>query len=257
MKTIVFTEIDQIAFVKLNRPDVRNAFNSEMIAELTDVFKTLQTRMDIRAVGFTGDGKAFCAGADLNWMKSMVNFSLSENKQDSEKLYDMFAAMKNLDLPIVAIIHGAAFGGALGLISNCDYVISEPQTKFCFSEVKLGIAPAVISGFVLSKASNEAKYYMAAGEVFDEDKAKALGLVNVIASKEDAVKEFQRVLHQYKENGPQAVRKTKKLMRDLSENGWAKQREITTQLIAELRVSDEGQSGIKGFLENKKPSWKV
>jgi methylglutaconyl-CoA hydratase len=257
MKTIVVTEIDQIAFIKLNRPDVRNAFNSDMITELTNAFTDLQKRTDLKAIGLTGEGKVFCAGADLNWMKSMVGFSLAENKLDSEKLYDMFAAMKNLDLPIVAIVHGAVFGGALGLVSCCDYVIAETNTKFCFSEVKLGIAPAVISSFVLEKSTPAVKYYMASAEVFDEAKGEELGLVNFSDSKENAIKEFQRVLHLYKENGPVAVRRTKKLLRELATTNPDQHKDMTTGLIAELRVSKEGQEGIKSFLENRKPSWKA
>ncbi|MBL7543110.1 MAG: enoyl-CoA hydratase/isomerase family protein [Bdellovibrionaceae bacterium] len=257
MKTIVFTEIDQIAFLKLNRPDVRNAFNSGMIEELTQIFIALQSRSDLKAVGLSGEGKVFCAGADLNWMKSMVDFSLAENKQDSLKLYEMFAAMKNLDLPIVAAVHGAVFGGALGLVACCDYVVAEIGTKFCFSEVKLGIAPAVISGFVLDKANSAVKYYMTSAEVFSENQALALGLVNFSGAKDDVTKEFQRVLHLYKENGPVAVRRTKQLLRHLSGLNLAQHQETTTGLIAELRVSQEGQEGIKSFLENRKPSWKV
>lgn len=257
MRTIVFTEIDQIVFIKLNRPDVRNAFNGEMIEELTQAFKELQNRMDVRAVGLIGEGKVFCAGADLNWMKSMVNFSLAENKNDSGKLYEMFAAMKNLDLPIVALVHGAVFGGALGLVACCDYVIAETGTKFCFSEVKLGIAPSVISSFVLDRAASAVKYYMTSAEVFSETHGQQLGLVNFFGSKDEGTKEFQRVLHLYKENGPMAVRRTKKLLRDLSSLHRSQHKDVTTDLIAQLRVSAEGQEGIKGFLENRKPSWKA
>lgn len=257
MKTIVFTEIDQIVFIKLNRPDVRNAFNADMIAELTQAFRDLQNRNDLRAVGLTGEGKVFCAGADLNWMKSMVNFSLAENKQDSEKLYEMFAAMKNLDLPIVAHIHGAAFGGALGLVACCDYVVAETGTKFCFSEVKLGIAPAVISSFVLDRATPAVKYYMSSAEIFAEDQGKQLGLVNYSGTKDEGTKEFQRVLHLYKDNGPMAVRQTKKLLRELSSVPMNQHKDVTTNLIAQLRISTEGQDGIKSFLENRKPSWKT
>ena len=257
MKTIVCTEIDQIAFIKLNRPDVRNAFNSEMIEELTQTFLALQARSDLKAVGLTGEGKAFCAGADLNWMKSMVNFSLDENKKDSEKLYEMFAAMKNLDLPIVAHVHGAVFGGALGLVACCDYVVAETGTKFCFSEVKLGIAPAVISSFVLDKCTPAIKFFMTSAEVFTDVQGQPLGLVNFAGSKDEGTKEFQRVLHLYKENGPVAVRRTKKLLRELSLLNPNQHKDVTTKLISELRVSNEGQEGIKGFLENRKPSWKA
>ena len=257
MKTIVVSEIDQIAFVKLNRPDVRNAFNAEMISELTAVFKMLQQRTDLRAVGLVGEGTVFCAGADLNWMKSMVHYSYEENKADSEKLYSMFDALYQLDLPVVSLVQGAVFGGALGLVANCDYVIAETGTKFCFSEVKLGIAPAVISSFVLNKASSQAKYYMASAEVFDPNKAKDLGLVNSVATRESAHKEFQVALHRYKENGPLAVRKTKQLIRELNQASWSNHKDLTTRTIAELRVSQEGQDGIKSFLENKSPSWKI
>jgi methylglutaconyl-CoA hydratase len=257
MKTIVFTEIDQIGFIKLNRPDVRNAFNSEMIEELTQTFLTLQARSDLKAVGLTGEGKAFCAGADLNWMKSMVNFSLDDNKKDSEKLYEMFAAMKNLDLPIVAHIHGAVFGGALGLVACCDYVVAETNTRFCFSEVKLGIAPAVISSFVLDRCTPAVKYYMTSAEVFTEVQGQQLGLVNLTSGKDEGTKEFQRVLHLYKENGPVAVRRTKKLLRELVRLNSNQRKEETIKLISELRVSSEGQEGINGFLENRKPSWKA
>lgn len=256
MNTIVVTEIDQIAYIKLNRPDVRNAFNSEMIQELTEIFLTLQGRSDLKAVGLTGEGKVFCAGADLNWMKSMVAFSLSENKQDSEKLYDMFAAFKNLDLPTVAMVHGAVFGGALGLLSCCDYVIAETGTKFCFSEVKLGIAPAVISSFVLARANSTVKYYMTSAEVFSENQGVQMGLINFSDTKENSTKEFHRVLNQFKENGSIAVRQTKKLLRELPYLNNDQCRGVSTRLIAELRVSSEGQEGIKSFLENRKPSWK-
>lgn len=256
MKTVIVTENDQIAHVKLNRPDLRNAFNAEMIAELTQIFMQLPSRPGLKGVALTGEGKVFCAGADLNWMKSMVGFSLAENTQDSEKLFDMFAALKNLDLPVIGYVQGAVFGGALGLVTCCDYVVAESGTKFCFSEVKLGIAPAVISSFVLSKAGSAVKYYMTSGDVFAEDKAQELGLVNFSGSKESSTAEFQRVLNLYKENGPTAVRKTKKLIREISAINSQSFKELTTNLIAELRVSEEGQEGIKSFLENRKPSWK-
>lgn len=256
MKTVLVTEKDEVAHVKLNRPDLRNAFNSEMIAELTQTFQQLQSRPGLKAVALSGEGKVFCAGADLNWMKSMVDFSLEENKLDSEKLYDMFAALRNLDLPVVASVQGAVFGGALGLIACCDYIVSEVGTKFCFSEVKLGIAPAVISSFVLSKANSAVKYYMTSGDVFAEGRATELGLVNFVGTKEQAANEVARVTTLYKENGPMAVRRTKKLIREISGASTNQYKDICTSLIAELRVYSEGQEGIKSFLENRKPNWK-
>lgn len=256
MKTIIVSEIDYVANIKLHRPEVRNAFNAEMIKELTFAFKSLQTRTDLRAVTLQGEGKVFCAGADLNWMSSMVNFSYDENIKDAKELYELFEAQRNLDLPIIGLIHGAAYGGALGLIANCDYVIAEESTSFCFSEVKLGISPAVISSFVLEKTNSGAHHYMISGTVFNEYQAKALGLVHEITHKDQAHLNLQKQIHNYKECGPVAVRKTKKLIRDLKNYKGENPSELTTKLIAELRTSDEGQEGLKSFLEKRTPAWR-
>lgn len=256
MKTIIVSEIDHVANIKLHRPEVRNAFNAEMIKELTFAFKSLQARTDLRAVTLQGEGKVFCAGADLNWMSSMVNFSYDENIKDAKELYELFEAQRSLDLPIVGLIHGAAYGGALGLIANCDYVIAEESTSFCFSEVKLGISPAVISSFVLEKANSGAHHYMISGTVFNEYQAKNLGLVHEIAHKDQAHLSLQKQIHNYKECGPVAVRKTKKLIRDLKNYKGENPSELTTKLIAELRTSDEGQEGLKSFLEKRTPAWR-
>ena len=145
-----FSEHKNIATVCLNRPEVHNAFNNELIAELTQVFSELSLRKDIRAIVLRGQGKSFCAGADLQMMQATKQFSIQQNQQDANALFSMFEAIAECPLPIIGVVHGAAFGGALGLISVCDVVICEEKTKVCFSEVKLGLVPAVISGFVLA-----------------------------------------------------------------------------------------------------------
>lgn len=259
MNTIVTTEMDQVYYIKLHRPEVRNAFNQEMIAELTQTFKLLQNRTDLRAAVIHGEGKAFCAGGDLNWMKSMVNYTYEENLQDAQNLFNMFEAQKNIDIPVLAFAHGAVYGGALGLLANCDYVMAEQNTAFCFSEVKIGIAPAVISSFVLEKTTPAIKHYMMSATVFNEYKAKELGLIHEICQPGEGHHKIQTPLHQYKECGPIAVRKTKNLFRELKKiNGKSDLNPavFTTKLIAELRVSEEGQEGLKSFLEKRNPSWK-
>jgi methylglutaconyl-CoA hydratase len=256
LKTLILTELDQVLQIKLNRPEVRNAFNSEMIKELSSVFKALQQRSDIKVMTLVGEGKAFCAGADLNWMRSMVNYNFEENILDAKELYQLFEAQSQLDIPLIGLVHGAVYGGALGLIANCDYVIAEKGTNFCFSEVKLGISPAVISSFVLKKANPLVHHYMLSASVFDENQAKELFLVNEICSAGRGHSAIQTHLHQYKECSPQAVRKTKKLLRELRSLGTTSPESLTTKLIAELRVSSEGQEGIKSFLEKSSPIWK-
>ncbi|WP_295906256.1 enoyl-CoA hydratase-related protein [uncultured Bdellovibrio sp.] len=257
MSFVVVAEMNQVAYVKLNRPEVRNAFNPEMIEELTKTFRDLNARKDLRAIVLQGEGKAFCAGADLNWMKEMVNFSFEQNREDSLKLFNMFETMANCMLPIVGQIHGAAFGGALGLLAICDEVIAEEGTQFCFSEVKLGIAPAVISAFVNRKAvAGKVRPLMLSGVVFNPHIAQQAGLVTEVVPAGEGHTAVQKVLHNYLQCGPEAVRETKKLLNDLPFMTWSQQRDNTTILIAERRASAEGQEGLKSFLEKREPSWR-
>ncbi|KHD88656.1 MAG: enoyl-CoA hydratase [Bdellovibrio sp. ArHS] len=257
MSFVVVTEMNQVAYVKLHRPDVRNAFNPEMIEELTNTFRNLNDRKDLRAVVLQGEGKAFCAGADLNWMREMVQFSFEQNRQDSLKLFNMFETMAQCLLPVIGMVHGAAFGGALGLIAICDEVIAEEGTQFCFSEVKLGIAPAVISSFVNRKAvPGKVRPLMLSGVVFNPHVAQQAGLVTDVVPVGEGHTAVQKIVHNYMQCGPEAVRETKKLLNDLNFMSWSQQKEATTLLIAERRVSAEGQEGLKSFLEKREPSWR-
>jgi methylglutaconyl-CoA hydratase len=257
MQFVTVTELDHVAYVKLNRPDERNAFNPEMIAEITETFRQLEIRRDLRAVVLQGEGKSFCAGADLNWMKEMVNFSYHQNREDSVRLFEMFESISKCTLPVIGLIHGAAFGGALGLVAVCDEVIAEEGTQFCFSEVKLGIAPAVISAFVQRKAvPGKVRPLMLSGAVFNPQIAQQAGLVTEVAPVGEGHNVLQKVLANYKQGGLEAVRETKKLLHDIANMTWEQQRERTTHLIAERRASDEGQEGLKSFLEKRDPSWR-
>ncbi|AFY03157.1 enoyl-CoA hydratase-related protein [Bdellovibrio bacteriovorus] len=258
MSFVVVTEMNQVAYVKLHRPEVRNSFNPEMIAELTRIFTDLEARKDLRAVVLQGEGKVFCAGADLNWMKEMVNFSFEQNREDSLKLFGMFEAIAQCSLPVIGMIHGAAFGGALGLVAVCDEVIAEENTQFCFSEVKLGIAPAVISAFVNKKAvAGKVRPLMLSGVVFNPHIAQQAGLVTEVVPVGEGHTALQKVLHGYMQCGPDAVRETKKLLNDIDTLNWADQRSRTTTVIAERRASNEGQEGLKSFLEKREPAWRL
>lgn len=256
MKNIITREMDQVAYIKLNRPEVRNAFNPEMIAEVTEVFKELNKRTDLRAVALMGEGKSFCSGADLVWMKEMVNYDLEQNQKDANKLYDMFESISQCSLPVVGVVHGAVFGGAVGLIACCDYVIAEENTQFCMSEVKLGIAPAVISSFILKKATLGKVFpYMISGKTFNIDIAMSMGLVHESAPVGDGHHIVQHFISQVKEAGPEALRVTKNMLSQLPMLSQNEQKKITTQIISERRVSDEGQEGLKSFLEKRRPRW--
>lgn len=257
MSFVEIKEAAQVAYVKLNRPDIRNAFDPSMIADITKAFTELSKRADLRVVVLQGEGKVFCAGADLNWMREMVNYTLDQNREDSLKLFAMFEAIAKCSLPVVGLVQGAAFGGALGLVACCDYVIADPQTQFCFSEVKLGIAPAVISSFIQRKAvAGKVRHFMMSGVVFNSQQAAEAGLVNEVASSTDFTARLEHVLKTYKECGPEAIRETKKLLNDLPNLSWDDQRKRTSQLIAERRVSAEGQEGLKSFLEKRTPAWR-
>lgn len=257
MNFVVVTELDKVAYVKLHRPEVRNAFNPEMIAEITQVFSALNSRQDLYAVVLQGEGKSFCAGADLNWMREMVNFTFAQNQQDSLQLFAMFEAIANCTLPVIGLIHGAAFGGALGLVAACDEVIAEEGTQFCFSEVKLGIAPAVISAFVNRKAvPGKVRPLMLSAAVFNSHIAQQAGLVTEVVPAGEGHIAVQKVLHNYAQCGREAVRETKKLLNGLPTMNWEEQKSATTRLIAERRASDEGQEGLKSFLEKREPSWR-
>lgn len=241
-----FNSNKSVQILNLNRPEVKNAFHPEMILEITEFFKNLDSSV-VTLVILRGEGTAFCSGADLNWMKSMVNYNLEENMADSEKLWDMFEAIYRCRVPVVCIAHGGVFGGALGLLACADYVIVENATQFCFSEVKLGLAPAVISGFISRKIQDS--FYrplMISGEVFTAEEAKRIGLAHQIYSGNI---EMDEVVKKFRSNGLEAMKETKKLLNALIESEkFEKQKALCTRSISERRTSAEGQERLKKFL---------
>ncbi len=242
--------------VTLNRPEIHNAFEPKMIKRLTDVFRSATTDKSIRCVLLKGNGKSFCAGADIEWMKSMVNFDLNQNIKDSTDLFEMFDAIRSCAAPVIARAQGNIMGGGLGLLAACDLVGAYKESRFCFSEVKLGLVPSVISSFVLRKASPaQARELMLTGEIFDCEKSMDLGLVHFSAEPEEVDDFIQSKIDFICGNGPEAVRETKRILNFYTDHDQAAIKKETIKTIAERRVSSEGQEGLKSFLEKRKPNW--
>ncbi|MFZ4404058.1 MAG: enoyl-CoA hydratase-related protein [Pseudobdellovibrionaceae bacterium] len=243
----------------LFRPEVRNALSPQLIAELTDFFKqvaqkNLQAENEIRAIVLKGEGKIFCAGADLQWMQSLIDHDYSQNKKDALALFDLFESLLDCPAFVITVIQGAAFGGALGLLAGSDLVVSLPDAQFCFSEVKLGIAPAVISSvFAQKNILHGVRPYMLSGQVFHATEATRFGMVHEVSTNPDeAVKKW---LESVLASGPLAIQETKALLRRIVYMENENQIEATTDLIAKLRVSPEGQEGLTAFLQKRKPGW--
>lgn len=257
MNTLIVKKENSILEIKLNRPDVHNAFNTEMISDLTKAFLEPSQDKSIRLVKFSGEGKSFCAGADLQWMKSMVKFSFEENVTDSEQLYKMFETVANCPVPVVTKVHGNVMGGGIGLVAVSDIVIAEKETKFCFSEVKLGLVPSVISSFVLPKMSpSSARELMLTAEVFNAQRALQADLVHFVGEGEEAEDYFQSRVDFLMKNGPEALRSLKHILRFYETHNQHEVKSETIRVIAERRVSQEGQEGLKSFFEKRSPSWR-
>jgi len=245
-----------ILCVRLNRPAVRNAFDEEVIAALTTVAKDAARDSSLRAIVLSGEGSAFCAGADLGWMSKAVAYSRQDNLRDAEDLARMLELLDTLPLPVIGRVHGAALGGGVGLVAVCDIVVAADDTVFGFSETKLGILPAVISPYVLAKiGASAARELFLTGARFDAQHAREIGLVHQvvpIASLDDAV---NRYLREILTAAPSAIAAAKELIREIDGSRPAAVIGVTTSRIAEQRVSADGQEGMRAFLEKRKPKW--
>ncbi len=243
---------DGIARVTLARPEVRNAFNAEVIEQLHEVFTRITAADDVRAVVLAGEGNVFCGGADINWMRDSLDLTFETNVGDAERMSDMFRAIDNCPKPVVGRVHGAALGGGAGLAAVCDIVIATDDAIFGFTEVKLGIIPAVISPFVLLKiGASHTRALFLTGERFDARHAKRIGLVHevVCASEVDAA--VDRRLAELRSAGPEAISAAKLLLRRVLDSSYDCSRSITAQAIARQRVDSEGQEGLRAFLERR------
>jgi methylglutaconyl-CoA hydratase len=236
---------EDVLRVTLARPETRNAFDAALITELAEAFVDVGTS---RAVVLAGDGPSFCAGADVEWMRASVDLGVEENVADANALRRMFEAIDACPAPVLAVVHGHALGGGVGLVACSDVVVAHPGTVFAFSEVKLGIIPAVISPFALRRiGESAARRYFVTGERFDAITALRIGLVHEVSADLDAA--LRRVLGELRTAGPRAARHAKRLVLDRPDGVE------TARRIAERRTSDEGQEGLRAFLERRRPSW--
>ena len=255
--TLIVSEENGVLSVTLNRPDVHNAFNDELIAEAIGVFGAINAKTPLRAVVLRSDGANFCAGADLNWMSRMVSYTREENIRDSSQLAKMYALINECPVPVVGRVQGAAIGGGVGLVAVCDIAIAMRSSKFGLSEVKLGILPAVISPYVIAKiGESHARALFLTGERFDAERALRIGLVHRLADDEAALDAaVSDTLGQLATSGPEAVKACKKLIAYVSANELADNIPYTIEAIAERRVSQEGQGGMQSFLKKSKAPW--
>ncbi len=253
---VLFEKSAGIATVTLNRPDERNSFNDEVIAGLTSAFRTAADLQDVRVVLLRGAGKVFSAGADLGWMKKAASLSEKENCEDALKMASMFEALYYCPKPTVAVVHGAAMGGAMGLIAACDAAIAAESTKFAFTEVLLGLAPAVIAPFVIAKigAANASRYFLT-GEIFDADAAHKIGLVSSVVTDAHLNDAAAALATQLKKGSPAAQSEIKRLVSMASGFSPVEFRDYTSKLIARLRVSEDGREGMASFFEKRLPKW--
>jgi len=250
---------DGLATVTMNRPEVHNAFNAEMIAELTQCFRQLHADKTIRVILLQAAGKSFSAGADINWMKDMVKASQEENKKDSDKLAELLRTINFCAKTTVAKVNGLAFGGVVGLICCCDIAIAENTAKFGLTEAKLGLVAAVISPYVIDAIGmRKARRYLQTAEVFDAKKALDMGIISESVETAELDQRTSDIIKMLSSTGPNAKEISKKLVMSVVGRTVAQQKKIdeyTTQVIAAVRVSDEGQTGLKAFLDKQKPNW--
>jgi methylglutaconyl-CoA hydratase len=255
--TLEITLAGSIARVALNRPDVHNAFNETLIAELTHAVRTLDADPSVRVLVLEGRGKSFCAGADLNWMKKMAGFSHEENLADANALAAMLSALNGMSKPTIASVHGAAFGGGVGLVACCDIAVGTPGATFALSETRLGLIPATISPYVIEAiGARAARRYFLSAERFGAEEARRLGLLHELVPEAELGAALDRLIASLLDAGPQAQLEAKLLIRAVA------QRPIdqgvigdTAKRIARVRATSEGKEGVAAFLAKRKPSW--
>ena len=245
-----------VEHVVLNRPEVRNAFNEEVIRELTAWARSVRGDNPPRVAVLSGAGSVFCAGADLAWMSRTVGYSREENIRDASEMARMFLALDTMPVPLIGRIHGAALGGGAGLASVCDIVVAEDKTVFGFTEVKLGILPAVISPYAIAKIGRTAaRELFLTGARFTAERAKAIGLAHAVAPIDQLDETVGSYVRELLTAGPQAIAAAKVMIRQVWDRSPAGALSLTAETIAARRVSDEGQEGMKAFLEKRKAAW--
>lgn len=255
-QTIQIDKHEHMLHIVLNRPSHRNAINDTMIYELTQQLESIGSDEEIRVVMLSGNGKSFCAGADIHWMRSMGDESQYENAQDADSLANLLYTLHTLPQPTIGVAHGHVYGGGIGLLAACDSVFSSDNSEFCLSEVKIGLIPATIFPYVIRKiGASKAGHYSLSATPFNADEARRNGLVNEVFGT-DLLDKSEQHARQICMNSPAACRRAKALLQQLhpiSDNT----RQVTTAALADIRRSDEGQEGLQAFLDKRKPTWIV
>ena len=257
MTALSITTVGHTARITLNRPEVRNAFNEALIAELTEAFTTLGRDPHLRAIVLAAEGKAFCAGADLNWMKAMAGYDWDENHGDAGRLAEMLWTIYRCPVPVIARVQGDVYAGGVGLVAACDVVVAVDAASFCLSEAKLGLLPATIGPYVVRALGEQAsRRYFVTAERFSAAEAHRLGLVHELATPETLDEKVDALLAAIVANGPAAVRACKKLVQDVAHAPITDElRDDTARRIADIRASTEGHEGVASFLQKRAPSW--
>ncbi len=246
-----------VAEVWLNRPDVRNAFNEGVIAELTAAFTELAADSALRAIVLGGHGKAFCAGADLSWMRAMATYTWDENRADAQALADMLWAIYRCPVPIVGRIHGDCYAGGVGLAAVCDVLVAADVATFCLSEARLGLLPATIGPYVVRAMGEQAaRRYFVTAERFSAAQAQAMGFVHELCTVDALDAKVAEIVATLVANGPMALRACKRLVQDVAGQALTPElRSEAARRIADIRVTDEGSEGVQSFLGKRKPAW--
>jgi len=259
MNTLDIQIQGRVARVFLNRPEVRNAFNDRVIVELTEAFRRLGADSGIRAIVLGGHGKAFCAGADLSWMRSMAGFDWEQNRGDAQVLAEMLWELDRCPLPVVGRVQGDCYAGGMGLAAVCDVLVAAQGVHFCLSEARLGLLPATISPYVIrAMGAQQARRYFLTAERFSAEQARAMGFVHEVVAPEALEPRVGEIVAMLVDNGPAAVKACKQLVHDVAGAPiTAELRAETARRIADIRASDEGREGVQAFLNKREPAWRA
>jgi methylglutaconyl-CoA hydratase len=255
----VLFEIDKrgVATVILNQPDIHNAFDDKLIVQLTDIFNRINKDQNIRVMVLASAGKSFSAGADVNWMRRMATYSYEQNLADANALANMFYTLNTLNKPTIARVQGATFGGAVGLVACCDMAVASKLSRFCLSEVKLGLIPATISPYVIDAiGARVARRYFTTAEVFSARRARRIGLLSEAVTEEELDRTVENLIEHLLKNSPAAIQAAKQLIFDVQNTPVSEELLATTsQKIAKIRVSEQGQEGLNAFLQKRRANW--
>lgn len=254
--TIKYEKQEQVGGITFCRPEVHNAFNSILIKEMLQLFEELENDSDLRVIVLTGEGKSFCAGADLNWMRSVVKQGFDENLGESNELADLFHKIYSFKRPIIGQINGAAIGGGTGFVAVCDIAVAARSAVFSFSEVKIGVVPACIGPYVIKKmGEGKVRELFITGERMNAERAHEVGLVNKVVDDDLLESEVEQLVRTILSSGPGAVAVAKKLVGAVPLMTPEQFKPYTAEMIARLRISEEGQEGMDAFLNKRKPNW--